>query len=373
MKKCFKFLIPSVTALLPFSVMAQTKAATSEAVQPTAILMFSVMGVLLFVIIILARAVFTAYDVHRELVKKANKIAPVILAGLLLLVQPAQAQEAVDEVVEQTAKGPLFQGLSDSSFYMMFAVVLLELFIIFFLVRTFRLFLRLHKNDEAREPATEKAKKNRFSWLEKLNNTKSVTPEAEAAVNLGHDYDGIGELDNPTPPWWQWGFVISVIFSVIYMYTYHVSHSAPNQIQELAIADSVAQVHQAAFLAKAGNNVDENTVKFLSDPADINEGKAIFTSSCAACHGVDGGGTVGPNLTDEYWLHGGSINDVFRTIKYGVPEKGMKSWKDDFSPKKIAQIASYVYSLQGSKPAAPKEPQGEKFERTDAESVTQSN
>lgn len=373
MKKHFRFLLLLLPALMPLVSMAQNDASSAEAAQPAAMLMFSVMAVLLFVIIILAKAVFTAYDVHRELIKKTNKIAPVILGGLLLLVLPAQAQEAADEVVEQTVKGPLFQGLSDSSFYMMLAVVLLELFIIIFLVRTFRLFLRLHKNDEAIAPATEKVKKNRFSWLEKLNNTKSVTPEAEAAVNLGHDYDGIGELDNPTPPWWQWGFVISVVFSVIYMYTYHVSHSAPNQIQELAIADSIAEVHQAAFLAKAGNNVDENTVKFLSDPADLNEGKAIFTSSCAACHGVDGGGTVGPNLTDEYWLHGGSINDVFKTIKYGVPEKGMKSWKDDFSPKKIAQIASYVYSLEGSKPAAPKEPQGEKFERPETESVAQSN
>ena len=119
-----------------------------------------------------------------------------------------------------------------------------------------------------------------------------------------------------------------------------------------------AEVEKAAYLKKSANNVDENTVKFSSDPAILESGKKIFLTSCAACHGTEGQGTVGPNLTDEYWLHGGSVSSVFKSIKYGWPEKGMKSWKDDFSPVQISQLTSFIQSLQGSKPANSKEPQG---------------
>lgn len=362
MKKYLKFLIPVAFGFLPVFSIAQAKGeAPSEAMQPAAILMFSVMAVLLFVIIILSKAVFAAYEVHRELLKNSGKTLPIVISGLLLLGLPAQAQEAADEVVEKTVAGPLFAGLSDGSFYMMISVIILELIIVFFLLRTFRLFLRLHKAEAKEQPEVVKPKKDRFAWLEKINNTKSVSAEAEAEINLGHDYDGIGELDNPTPPWWQWGFVISVIFAGVYLYTHHISKSAPNQIQELAMADSIAAIQQQAYLANSANNIDENSVTYLNEPADLNEGKSLFTSSCAPCHGADGGGVVGPNLTDEYWLHGGSVKDIFKTIKYGVPEKGMKSWKDDFTPKKIAQLASYIHSIKGTKPAAPKEPQGDVY------------
>src|SRR5690606_17047420 len=104
-----------------------------------------------------------------------------------------------------------------------------------------------------------------------------------------------------------------------------------------------AEILQKAYLANSANKIDENTVTYLSENADLLEGKTIFTAVCAACHGADGGGIVGPNLTDDYWVHGGSVKDIFKVIKYGVPEKGMKSWKDDYPPKKIAQLASYIH------------------------------
>ncbi|MGN6542225.1 MAG: c-type cytochrome, partial [Ginsengibacter sp.] len=113
-----------------------------------------------------------------------------------------------------------------------------------------------------------------------------------------------------------------------------------------------------AYMASSANKIDENTVTVL-EGADVEAGKKIFTTTCSPCHGADGGGVVGPNLTDNYWLHGGTIHDIFRTIKNGVPEKGMKSWKDDFTPKQIAQIASFITTLKGTKPANPKEPQGD--------------
>jgi cytochrome c oxidase cbb3-type subunit III len=344
----------------PFASIAQNAVKPkSEAAEPVAIIMFTIMLVLIFAIIVLSNVVFTAYDLHKEKIKKAaNNAIPLLVVALMFLSFPAQAQES-QIVVSSDPK--LIGGLSQSSFYLMLSAIILEMIIVIFLVRTFLLFSGLKKEKKVAAAVAETKKKDAFKWLEKLNNTKSVDAETEAKINLGHDYDGIGELDNPTPPWWQWGFVISVIFAGVYLYTHHVSHSAPTQLQELAIANEKADEQQKAYLASSANKIDENTVTYLSDAADLAEGKSIFTAVCAACHRADGGGIVGPNLTDEYWLHGGGIKDIFKTIKYGVPEKGMKSWKDDYSPKKIAQLASYIHSIKGSNPAAPKEPQGEKY------------
>lgn len=166
------------------------------------------------------------------------------------------------------------------------------------------------------------------------------------------------------PPWWIAAFSLTILFSIVYLYRYHVSHSAPLQIEELEIAIKKAEVERKAYLAKAANNVDENTITMM-DASAIASGKTLFQANCVACHGNAGeGNAVGPNLTDEYWIHGGSINDVFRSIKYGWPDKGMRSWKDDFSPVQMAQISSYVMSLKGTNPPNAKEPQGEKYQET---------
>jgi cytochrome c oxidase cbb3-type subunit III len=360
MKKYSGLLFSSIFGF-PVASMAQDAAHTvkSEAGQPVAIIMFVIMLVLIFAIIVLSKVVFATYDLHKEKLKKiAQNTVPFLIAGLVFFSLPAHARESQNVVSGNAA---LIGGLSKTSFYMMLSAIILEMIIVVFLVRTFLLFSGLKKEKKVAAAIAETKKKDAFKWLEKLNNTKSVDAETEAKINLGHDYDGIGELDNPTPPWWQWGFVISVIFAGVYLYTHHVSHSAPTQLQELAIANEKADEQQKAYLASSANKIDENTVTYLSDAADLAEGKSIFTAVCAACHRADGGGIVGPNLTDEYWLHGGGIKDIFKTIKYGVPEKGMKSWKDDYSPKKIAQLASYIHSIKGSNPPSPKEPQGEKY------------
>ena len=141
-----------------------------------------------------------------------------------------------------------------------------------------------------------------------------------------------------------------------------MAHSAPLSAEELSISIEKAAIDNEVYLTKSANNVDENTVTYLSSPADHEAAQKIFSTICAACHLPDGGGSVGPNLTDAYWIHGGSIKDIFKTLKYGWPEKGMKSWKDDYSPLQLAQLASYVKSLQGNKPAKPKEAQGVLYE-----------
>ncbi|MEO7315980.1 MAG: cbb3-type cytochrome c oxidase N-terminal domain-containing protein [Ginsengibacter sp.] len=339
-------------------VFAQTKAPIpSSAREPLAIVMISIAVLLIAVIGLLGKIVITAYEIHKGREKRNKTLAVTAITAMLLLIVTTAGAQTTEAL--PVAGSSLIGGLSQTTFYFLLSVIILELIIIAFLVRTFHLFTGLQKAIKKEALGeTEEKKTKKWAWFEKLNNTRSLDAASEAQVNLGHDYDGIGELDNPTPPWWQWGFVLSVIFAVVYLYVYHVSESAPMQIEELTIANAKAEKQIASYLATSSNLVDENTVTYLDDANDLASGKTVFTSVCAACHGVDGGGTVGPNLTDDYWLHGGGMKDIFKTIKYGVPEKGMKSWKDDYSPKQIAQLASYIHSIKGTKPAAPKAAEG---------------
>jgi cytochrome c oxidase cbb3-type subunit 3 len=189
----------------------------------------------------------------------------------------------------------------------------------------------------------------------------SVAIEKEKDIMLDHDYDGIHELDNSLPPWWKYGFYLTIIVACIYLYRYHVSGTGLSSKEEYEQEMAQAAADKALYLSKSANNIDENSVTLMTAPGDIAAGKATFNANCVACHLADGGGGVGPNLTDDYWIHGGSVKDIFKTIKYGWQDKGMKSWKDDFSPLQIAQLASFVKSLHGTKPAAPKEKQGDLY------------
>ncbi|MDD8018941.1 MAG: cbb3-type cytochrome c oxidase N-terminal domain-containing protein [Bacteroidota bacterium] len=188
-----------------------------------------------------------------------------------------------------------------------------------------------------------------------------VIPQpTEVAHDMGHDFDGIHELDNRIPPWFNYLFGITVLFAVVYLLDYHVFSlsklSADEYVAEMAAADV-----QKKILLASGGTIDENTLVALKDEISLNAGKDIFSKYCVSCHGPQGGGIVGPNLTDQYWINGGGIKNVYRTIKKGVPAKGMITWELVFSQKQIQQIASYVLSLQGSNPPGGKSPQGELY------------
>ena len=260
---------------------------------------------------------------------------------------------------------PAVNGISDTAFYLLVSVVALEVFIIMALLYNLRVIIGRQKaaaNALATDAAANNAPaKPRLSLWDRLNHFKPITQEAD--LDLGHDYDGIRELDNRLPPWWLYGFYCTILFAGVYLWRYHISHTAPLPLEEYRIAVLHAEHEKAEYLKKAANNIDENNVKLLTSPADLAAGKTVFETTCFACHGKNGEGGVGPNLTDDYWLHGGSINDVFKTIKYGWPDKGMKSWKDDYSPSQMAQIASYVKSLAGTNPANPKPPQGTEYKQ----------
>lgn len=201
--------------------------------------------------------------------------------------------------------------------------------------------------------------KVQISWWERFAALKSEKSEAELIMD--EDYDGISELDNPAPPWFNFIFYTTIIVAVLYLLNYHVLKIGMLQTAEYTTAMSDAKAEVDAYLKKSGNQIDENNVTLLTDNKALQEAGATFKEKCAQCHLADGGGLVGPNLTDDYWLHGGDVKSIFKTIKYGVPAKGMIAWQSTFSGKQIQALASYVKSLHGTKPATPKEPQGELY------------
>jgi len=196
-----------------------------------------------------------------------------------------------------------------------------------------------------------------------------VPKDKEADIDLGHEYDGIRELDNSLPPWWLWLFYGTIIWAAVYLWYYHVSDKGPSQEQEYIAAMEMGEAEKAKFLATQADAIDEKTVTLLTAEADLAEGKEIYTANCLVCHGANGEGTVGPNFTDKYWIHGGSINNLFTTIKYGVPEKGMISWKSQLRPGAMQKVASYILSLQGTNPPNQKAPQGDLYDPGSATST----
>jgi cytochrome c oxidase cbb3-type subunit III len=189
--------------------------------------------------------------------------------------------------------------------------------------------------------------------------TKTVPIENEGQLLLDHDYDGIKELDNNLPPWWVYLFYGCIIFAAVYLIRFEIM-GGDNQEKELKNEMAQAQIDIAEYKKTAPDLMDEKTVTLLTAPADLAAGKAIFTANCIPCHRVDAGGQIGPNLTDEYWILGGGIKNVFHTLVNGGRDgKGMISWKATLKPKQMQEVASYVLSLKGSNPVNPKAPDGE--------------
>ncbi|MBP6870925.1 MAG: c-type cytochrome [Bacteroidales bacterium] len=191
------------------------------------------------------------------------------------------------------------------------------------------------------------------------NNHNLIEKDELTGDNLisGHEYDGIKELDNKLPKWWLWLFYITIIISGIYFTRMHILHTADKQ--DAAYAKEVETAMLMYKSAREANAIDATNVTLLTDAGSLAAGKAIFDKSCVVCHLAQGQGLVGPNLTDEYWIHGCSIGEIFNLIVVGVPDKGMISWKDQLTPEQIQQVSSFIVSLNGTNPPNPKPPQGE--------------
>ncbi|MDA9089704.1 c-type cytochrome [Maribacter arcticus] len=254
------------------------------------------------------------------------------------------------------------------------ALVLLLLIAIAFIVQAIEnvLFHTLDDEAKARYLAT-KEEKWEWTWGKNLYNKMlgSKPMEEEVEIILDHNYDGIRELDNKLPPWWVYLFYASIVFAVVYLARFHIFNDY-TQDEEYAQEVATAQLEIEEYKKTAKGLVDANTVELLTDASDLNAGKAIFEGNCVACHMTDGGGGIGPNLTDQNWILGGGIKNVFHTISEGGRDgKGMIAWKQNLKPAEIAQVASYVLSFQGTTPANPKAAEGDIWiDPNDSEPVT---
>lgn len=294
---------------------------------------------------------------------KGGKLLTILLlvAGSLLLPETSFAAAASNATEEQVPF--LHDGFGSNAINALFVLIIFELMVVVYYVRLIRLFV-VKEEEEVYAPEVIKAKP---SFWEKFN--QSVAIEKEAAILTDHNYDGIHELDNALPPWWKYGFYFTIVWALGYLFYFHVSKSAPLQLGEYQDQLAQAEVQMAEYRAKAANLVDETNVKLLAGDA-LGKGKATFESLCVTCHGPNGEGKVGPNLTDAYWKHGGDIKDLFKTVKYGVSGTGMKSWKSELSPNQIAEVSSYILSLQGTNPANAKAPEGNLYTPTAASDST---
>jgi len=350
-----KIIISCLVSIAPVFVLAQNAEATNSKLFSVNLnwILLSIAFGLLIPIYITGKALLFALKQHYKnkggkgnLSKKAGLLLFFLVSGHLLQAQTLNAADISADLLS----------------WIILGVIAVEtLLIVLFSVQTLQ-FLKPEVQKEMKEVNAPEKTKNWFArWWDKINNFKPLSEESN--IDTGHDYDGILELDNITPPWFITGFVLTILFAIVYFYRYHIGKTAPLQIEEYNIEMARAEKARTKPGAEKTETIDENNVTLLTG-ADIEAGKKLYLNSCAACHGTSGGsmpGGVGPNLADEYWIHGGKLEDIYKSIKYGWPDKGMISWQNNFSPKQIAQISSFIKSIQGSRPPGAKEPQGELF------------
>lgn len=362
--KIKSFLLPVIVTSLPTMAMAATSQQQDEKsgnYNMVLICLVSLMLILLFVVGMLANTLRQLAFVVRDKIRKDRADGGSIAKTILLLIAfclPVLHLNAAEAGKPVEPAAQYISGIPVDDFYLILGMLALEFAAIFALVIYIRILLRVIANKPELVPAAKAVISKSWFW-DKFN--AAVPMEKEKDLLLDHDYDGIQELDNSLPPWWKYGFYLTILVSMIYLYRFHISHDGLSPQEEYAVEMKQGEENKAAYLAHSADNVDENSVVLLKDPAAVSEGHELFVRNCAPCHLPDGGGNVGPNLTDDYWLHGGGIKDIFKSIKYGWQDKGMKSWKDDLSPKQIQQIASFIKSLKGSHPVTPKAPQGELY------------
>jgi cytochrome c oxidase cbb3-type subunit 3 len=365
-----KYFLTILSMFLGLTVFAQNTVApkTDDSLSvfsnPLFIGLLSIIILLMIVISVLGGVLKNVAYATKEKNNNGKKVLSIIaIVALLSSTKSAVAQEAVSSAVGVSG----YMGLSSGLFYLLLAIIAFEILIIFVLVNSIQLMVK----PEIEEMIAAKAIKQEPSLLEKFN--ASVPLEKEADVLMDHDYDGIKELDNDLPPWWKYGFYLTIVFALIYLVNYHVFKTSDLQTAEYNKSIEAAKIAKEEFAKLSANNVDEASVAMIEDKSKLAEGEKIFKATCSPCHGSLGeGNQIGPNLTDDYWIHGGNIKDVFKTIKYGYPDKGMQSWQAQYSPSEIQILASYVKSLRGTNPPNAKEKQGDLYVEEGAAPVVDS-
>lgn len=188
--------------------------------------------------------------------------------------------------------------------------------------------------------------------------------DTDDRVMKGHKYDGIREYDNPMPGWWVWLFVSCVVFAVVYFVGITFMGFINTYQDDLAESQQELAAMRASYAeANPVFQADEvSLAAYVEDLAQAEAGAALFATNCAACHGAQGQGVIGPNLADPYWIHDASNVGIFNVITEGVLDKGMTPWGNILTPEERAQLVAFVRSLEGTDPPNPKEPQGELVE-----------
>ena len=269
-----------------------------------------------------------------------------ILSGFILFTIPAYAQQVTDATAQADDNS---WGINQVIIFLLGCAIGLLLATVLLMKQTKKAIY----NSQKGETAAEK------SFLDLIN--ASIAVEKEKDILLDHDYDGIKELDNNLPPWWKYGFYLTIVFAVCYITYYHIL-GGDLQIARYEKSLVEAKAEKDAYEKEHGGTINEDNVKLITDKAQLADAEKIFKTNCFVCHGMEGqGNQIGPNLTDDYWIHGGSIKSIFQTITNGWPEKGMQAWKSNFTPLQINQIASYVKSLRGTNPPNPKDKQGDLY------------
>ncbi len=240
-------------------------------------------------------------------------------------------------------------------------VAVIALIVLLVTLNVVKVLLAAQKEEEAAEAVVEEEPSAVGKLWVSINDFQPI--EEESKVLTDHEYDGIRELDNNLPPWWKWLFYASIGFAAIYLVYFHVLGMGPSSGEEYIAEMEAAEVQKAAYQAQLAANMGDAEIP-TEGPEAILAGQSVFIKFCAACHGnVGQGGPVGPNLTDQYWIHGGSRGQILSTIENGVPAKGMVPWKGQLAPTEIQQLASYIISLEGTNPPDGKAPQGDLYDR----------
>lgn len=304
----------------------------------------------------------------KQLVEKNKKVTATVTAllvtGLLFVAQLTYGQDSNTATVVPVATN--YGGLSSATFYLIVSVVAMEVIII--LVLAF--FIKTIYVELVPQKKVVHVKSTRLAdWWAKLNKklTRAVPVTREADIMLDHNYDGIRELDNALPPWWKWGFIITIGIAVVYLLNFEVLGYGKNPTEEYNAEMASAVIQKEIYEANNKDKIDEHHVP-MANASGLAAAKAIFTTKCFACHGKSGEGGAGPNLTDDYWLHKGSLNDIYSSIKKGYPDKGMQSWASVYTPKEMSFLASYIKTLHNTKPENAKAPQGDLY--VDSSTVT---
>lgn len=323
---------------------AGVKVIVEERTHPLIWILLAIMFGLLIAIFVLSKLYLKV--VTKNISKISMLLLPMLFLGGSMFAQDAAAPFKTEVV---------YQPISAMTAWLFAAGIGFEVLVLVFFGMKLSGFLRKIEVIDADKPLGAIMTMPKF-WD---NINASVAIEKEKDIQMDHEYDGIHELDNNLPPWWKYSFYISIVWSILYLGYYHLGDgelSIPAYEREMELA----KIEKAEIAKTMASKVDESNVT-MADASGIADGATIYKSNCAACHGNAGEGNVGPNLTDKFWLHGGDMTSIYKTVKVGWPAKGMKSWEAELSPVQMKNVASYIKSLVGTNPANAKAPQGEEF------------